>query len=108
MCDLADLHDASLRSITVDVDGATASLALELTRTGAGPHELTLVAHGWRALSVPKREPWGRAAVWYVNEVRGPWAIASGLQRVEIEMQSGDVLEIEAATIQRINAHGET
>jgi len=101
MCKLNDLHDASLRSVAVDVDASTAVLVFEPVSGVDKPEQVRLIAHGWRTLSLPKREPWGHSAVWYVNEARGPWTLASGLKRVEIEMQSGDILEIEAARLER-------
>ena len=52
-------------------------------------------------MNAPRREPWGRGGAASVNTVRGPHPLHSGdnASRIEIELQSGDVLEIEAAKI---------
>jgi len=54
-----------------------------------------VVADGVFDLHVPQVKDWGPSVS--VNNVRGPLNGAAGRKRLEIEMQSGDVIVIEAA-----------
>ena len=56
-----------------------------------------LTAQGLVNIHVPKSEPWGRSVS--VNEIRGPLKFDSELQKLTIEMQSGDCIEIVARSI---------
>jgi len=58
-------------------------------------HGLTsLIAEGVCELFVPRMSSWGPSVS--VNSVEGPLNVANGRQRLEIEMQSGDTIKIEA------------
>jgi hypothetical protein len=101
--DLADLHDAILESVAIRVDDGTVTLGLTRVQFGGAGKQVTLLAREWTSFSCPKHEPWGRATAWRVNEARGPSALESGMQHVELEMQSGDVIEIDATRIERVD-----
>jgi hypothetical protein len=58
----------------------------------------SLVAEGVFDLHVPQKKDWGPSVS--VNEIRGPSGNMSGRQKLEIEMQSGDVIEIEAVSFE--------
>jgi hypothetical protein len=88
------LHDATLVSVRLDWETGTAVLAL---RTGLPEApDVTVTAEGTAHLRCPRRLPWGESVS--INEVRGPVAHENG-SRLEIEMQSGDVLEVEARSM---------
>jgi hypothetical protein len=86
----ADLHDATLEKVSIDWATGQAEVRL---KTAAGPRFLR--AFGTTGLVCPRRHPWGPSES--VNEVRGPRKLEDRLT-LEIEMQSGDVIEIEAAS----------
>lgn len=93
---MLDLHDAVLEELRIDYQAGTAVIVF---KTAAGKANLT--AEGVLMVRAPRREPWGSGGSASVNEVRGPapiYAEASAVQ-VEIELQSGDLLEIEARKI---------
>jgi hypothetical protein len=89
-----DLHDAIIEELRLDYRAGT---VLVMFKTAAG--RVNLTAEGVFMVRAPRREPWGSSAG--VNVVRGPGPVyAEGTAvQVEIEMQSGDVLEIEARSI---------
>jgi hypothetical protein len=68
-------------------------------RTAAG--RATLDATGVSLVNAPRRDSWGKGGSASVNSVRGPEPIDPGgdVVRVEIELQSGDVLQIDARAI---------
>jgi hypothetical protein len=86
-----DLHDATL--LRIEVDWASSSVVMYI-RTGT-VGELRLEVAGASHLEVPHHNPWGPSVS--INEVRGPSGLPGGPQRLEIEMQSGDVLVVEGA-----------
>jgi hypothetical protein len=88
---LPHLHDASLLRACL-VWGQEAKV--ELLFRMAGPRHVRLVGTKASLLSCPHRNPWGASIS--VNEVRGPIAIADGYMQLEVEMQSGDTLVVEA------------
>jgi hypothetical protein len=53
-----------------------------------------LIANDVSDLHVPKLKEWGPSSS--INRIRGPDIDKSGAQKLEIEMQSGDVIKIEA------------
>lgn len=95
------LHDATL--LRVECRWEDGRFCLHL-RTGIAAYpEVQVVATGGRRLDCPRRHPWGPSVS--VNEVRGPTQLASeNLQRLEIEMQSGDVLVLDAEEFQIVAA----
>ena len=79
------LHDAVLSAVHINWE--TARGELELRPVGSKPH--SLVFEEFVSIELPRRETWGRSAS--VNAAR---QIGPGL--FEIELQSGDILRIEA------------
>jgi hypothetical protein len=57
-------------------------------------HQCRILASAVRRLSCGRQMPWGSSAS--INEVRGPTAVGDGVSVLEIEMQSGDLIRIEA------------
>jgi hypothetical protein len=93
---VTDLHDAVIEELRVDYAAGTALVSF---RTATG--RVTLTADGVLMVKAPRREPWGLGGAGSVNEVRGPSPIAPGgaAVQISIELQSGDVLEVEARHI---------
>ena len=88
------LHDATLVSVQLDWATGTAVLAL---RTGLPEAPIVaVIGEGTTHLRCPRKLPWGESVS--ISEVRGPVAHEHGA-RLEIEMQSGDVLEVEARSL---------
>jgi hypothetical protein len=82
------LHDATLEKLALDWRAGCAEVLLHAA-TGV----VTLRASGVTKLACPRLHPWGPSSS--VNEVRGPLA-RDGRMVLELEMQSGDVIVIEA------------
>jgi hypothetical protein len=93
---MIDLHNAVLEELRLDYRGGT---VLVVFSTSAG--EVHLKADGVFMVRAPRREPRGRSRSEYVHEVRGPEAIYSdsAAVHVEVQLESGDVVEIEARQI---------
>jgi hypothetical protein len=87
------LHDATL--LRIEMDWASSTVVMHLRAGKAG--EVRLTVTGASHLECPHRNPWGPSVS--INEVRGPSTTPSGAKRVEIEMQSGDVLVVEGDTL---------
>jgi len=86
------LHDATLESLELLWPSGNVELRI---RTGDSTHPLRLVAaSAVRRIGCERRMPWGPSAS--INEVRGPAVADDGTSVLEIEMQSGDLLRIEA------------
>ena len=84
------LHDATLETIVLDWPNGVVEIRLK-TVSGTVVLQASAVAR----LSCPRLHPWGSSSS--VNEVRS--ALTSDSRRVvEIEMQSGDVIAIEAGS----------
>jgi hypothetical protein len=98
---LHGLHDAILTSINLEVDAKRITLRLKPIQFEGAPEWVSLIAHDWKKFSCPKEHPWGKSAVWQVNQTRGPFQVNSGLLQLELEMQSGDVIEIYASSFER-------
>jgi hypothetical protein len=93
------LHDATL--VSVNFDWATGSTVIAL-RTGLPEApSVAIMAEGTTILRFARKLPWGESVS--INEVRGPAAHENG-SRLEIEMQSGDVLELEALSMKCTSA----
>lgn len=88
----ARLHDATLESMELHWSSGEAVLRI---RTGDPTHPQRLVvASAVRRLGCDRQLPWGFSVS--INEVRGPVAAGDGASVLEIEMQSGDLVRIEA------------
>ena len=79
------LHDAVLSALHIVWE--TARCDLRLHPVGRDPH--SLVFEGFTNIELPRRERWGRSAS--INSAK---QLAQNL--FEIELQSGDILRIEA------------
>jgi hypothetical protein len=87
------LHDAILHNLQLDFEAGTVTVHLEPVDSS----ERALAFSGVTGLHVPRTQPWGPSAL--VNTLRQP-----SPHQYEIEMQSGDVLIIEAKAV---SANGE-
>lgn len=79
------VHDATLCSIHVSYESRRCELELRLV--GSDVH--VLLFDGFSELRVPRREPWGSSCS--VNAAR-----QAAPQVYELELQSGDVVRVEA------------
>jgi hypothetical protein len=84
------LHDATLEIVSLDWRGGVAEVRLK-----SASAVVVLRASAVTRLSCPRLHPWGPSSS--VNEVRSS-RIARGRYALEIEMQSGDVILIEAGS----------
>jgi hypothetical protein len=88
------MHDWGLRSVLFD--WKTGRVTLSLRWDGS---DKMLVARGVTDLHVPQLKDWGPSV--HVNGVKGPTATIDGGQQIlEIEMQTGDVIRIVAASFE--------
>jgi hypothetical protein len=88
-----NLHDATLETVSLDWRAGVAEVRLK-SESGT----VLLRASAVARLSCPRLYPWGPSSS--VNEVRS-LRTADGRAALEIEMQSGDVIAIEAASFAR-------
>ncbi|MEM7604410.1 MAG: hypothetical protein AAF411_03565 [Myxococcota bacterium] len=88
------LHDATLLKVIVDWKGGDATLVFAV---GSAADVVKVVANAFVALEVPRYEPWGPSVS--VNRISGPLVTQDDRHRIELEMQSGDVLALEASRI---------
>jgi hypothetical protein len=88
------LHDAVLAEVAVERESEVIRVRLRLS--SATPRVAEITMRGFTFLSFPNRSPWGPSA-----SVNAAKASPSGSKpvRLEIEMQSGDVLEIEGGEL---------
>ncbi len=56
---------------------------------------VAIVANGVSDLRIPQMKEWGPSVS--VNQIRGPFRLENGRHKLEIEMQSGDVILIDAS-----------
>jgi hypothetical protein len=89
------LHDATLLHLTIDW-GNEVKVKVEFRLASATT--AVLIARAVRNHICPSRNPWGPSVS--VNEFRGPCPLESGGCCVEIEMQSGDTILIEAGAFE--------
>jgi hypothetical protein len=88
-----DLHDAILESC--ELQWSSGELILRI-RTGDATHpRCTIVASAVHRLACDRQLPWGFSIS--INRMIGP-VIEHDASVLEIEMQSGDVIRIEAST----------
>jgi hypothetical protein len=86
------MHDWTLVSILYEWKPARVTISFR-----SETMELTsVVADGVTALNIPQTREWGPSVS--VNKILGPTDFAKGGRKLEIEMQSGDVIEIVAGT----------
>lgn len=87
------MHDWTLVSIQTEWKNAN----ILITFRNESSEEVTLTAEKFTNLHIPKRDEWGESIS--VNEVSEVKQLPDGNHQITIEMQSGDVLSIEAAKI---------
>jgi hypothetical protein len=87
------LHDATLVRLECRWEDGCTTVHL---RTGVSSFpEAQIVANGARRIECPRLHPWGASVS--INEVRGPVTLPDEQgSRLEIEMQTGDVIVLEA------------
>jgi len=85
------MHDCTLTSATFDWESGNGQLAL-ISPDGPCAIILTCV----HAIYIPLKLPWGASVS--INTVQGPTLQADGLMRLSIEMQSGDTIDLVAAS----------
>src|SRR5215475_8728697 len=86
------MHDWVLDSIEFDWSNARLKVHFDTYEAGV----VSVAAEGVVDLHVPRKDPWGPSV--HVNEVRQFRGGAKKRCRFEIEMQSGDVITITAAS----------
>jgi hypothetical protein len=86
-----NLHDATLLGLSLTW-GKQPALTVRFRTSGL--LIVTLTAQRVKLLHCPQVAPWGPSVS--VNDVRGPRDAGNGFQRFEIEVQSGDVIVVEA------------
>lgn len=84
------LHDCPLESINVNWVSGIITIQLDRYEN----HERLIQATGFRKFDLSRLEEWGPSQC--INKVIGPSKETGGLQRLTINMQSGDVIEIMA------------
>lgn len=87
------LHDATLLEVRADVPAATVRL---IFRTATGTRVLS--GSGLLLLALPHEHPWGPSSS--VLRLEGPAPVGEDRLRASIEMQSGDVLVVEARILE--------
>lgn len=85
------MHDWTLLSILYEWKSARVTISFRCETAEMA----SIVANGVTALRIPQTREWGPSVS--VNKVTGPKSIAEGGNKLEIQMQSGDVIEIVAA-----------
>lgn len=87
-----DLHDATLE--TLELRWASGELVLRI-RTGDPSHpRREIVATSLSHLDCSRQMPWGPSQS--INDARGPTPSGPDVSVLELEMQTGDVIRIEA------------
>jgi hypothetical protein len=85
------MHDWILRTILCEWEERRVTLSVYTFQKDA-----RLVAEQVADLKIPLRREWGPSV--HINEVRGPLPAEEGRQRLEIEMQTGDLITILAGS----------
>jgi hypothetical protein len=84
------MHDWTL--ISLELAWKDGRMTIELRNPKSA--QVSLTAVDVSALHVPRAADWGPSVS--INAVAGPMILPDGRQRLEIEMQSGDVIAITA------------
>lgn len=98
--DFGLLHDSVVERVLVEHAVPRVTVTLRVVYRPNGGRHVDLVAHNWTRLSCPRVQPWGRSMETQVNEVRGPVGVADGSVRIAVELQTGDIIEIEAESFE--------
>lgn len=86
------LHDATLESI--ELTWSSGEVVLRVRTGDATRPRRVIVGSAVRRFTCDRQLPWGFSVS--INAVRGPAAAGDDLSVLEIEMQSGDLIRIEA------------
>jgi hypothetical protein len=86
------MHEWVLLSIVFDWKSGQLTFSFDTDQVGI----ISLVAEGVVDLHVPQMNPWGPSV--HVNQVREPGAETRERHKLEIEMQSGDIITVTAAS----------
>ena len=89
------LHDATLVAVTFDWASGDAYVRVRLREEAARGAEIHVT--GTTLLRCPREQPWGPSVS--INEVR-LLSPQGGRKRLEVEVQSGDVIEIEGNAVE--------
>jgi hypothetical protein len=87
------MHDWTL--VAVLFEWETAQVTVSFSSHTGSP---VLVARSVVDLRITQSNEWGPSVS--VNKVKGPFDTDNGLQSIEIEMQSGDIIKIIAASFE--------
>jgi hypothetical protein len=87
-----ELHDASLESL--ELHWSSGEVILRILTGAATTPRRVIAASSTYKLECGRKMPWGVSES--INEVRGPTPVGDDRFVLEIEMQSGDVIRIEA------------
>ena len=89
------MHDWTLLSIEMDWGAGSALLRFETRDVGK---QGIVRASGVVSLIVPRQEPWGRSVS--VNSVSELEGMEGELRCIQIQMQSGDTIVLQAASFE--------
>jgi hypothetical protein len=89
------LHDATLVSVAMEWTSGEARVTVRLSEERRRTAEI--LVFGFTLVHCARRQPWGPSVS--INEVRRQRR-EDGWHRIEIELQSGDVLELEGNRIE--------
>ena len=88
------MHDWSLISVLIDWEKSMVTIILNNQLS----EKVEIVAHNFNDFHITKHDEWGESVS--LNKVVGPVTIDNGNQLLEIEIQSGDRIMLEAKFIQ--------
>jgi hypothetical protein len=92
---ISDLHDTTL--LRIDCEWSKGIVVISLVSEDHSPTQIRIVATEVSFLLCPRKYPWGRSD--FVNKAKIVNQVG-GSERLAVEMQSGDVIEVEAARIE--------
>ncbi|MGN6111297.1 MAG: hypothetical protein ACTHU0_39740 [Kofleriaceae bacterium] len=87
-----ELHDATLESL--ELRWSSGDVVMRVRTSDPTHPRRVVLASAVRRVRCDREMPWGFSAS--INEVRGPMAAGDDVSVLEIEMQSGDLIRIEA------------
>lgn len=89
------LHDASLIAVSIECASGETVVRMRLHEESA--RDARIHVTGLTLLGCPRERPWGPGVS--INEVR-LFSLEDGRTRLEIEVQCGDLIEIEGETVE--------
>jgi hypothetical protein len=85
-----EMHDWTFLTANINWAAGIAQLCFKNQKS----EMVTIEAENLLDLHLPRLQEWGPSVS--VNEVKGPYDVQSGFQKLEIEMQSGDLISLTA------------